>query len=679
MKRKFTLLFLCSLFALGLMAQERTALIIKASDVPVIDGVIDEVWAEADAENYIDRNVTDIIPTLGDPGETIWKGLWAQEGVYILLSVTDDDFHPYYEVPGSASWQYDKPELYFDVNFELKDGGGPSTGQGHYQVAPAFTEGLNDGTVFTCGWNGNDGDIVTYAAKVEEPNYVVEYFIPFSSLTDADGIGVDIEGTIGFDVTIVDRDEGDERERYGIWSNDTDTPDNGLSWVNMDDAGLITFDGAEGGIYVDNVSIEDAIVDENNGTVQIVATILPADATNKNLKWTVTDGTGRASIDKNGVLTGIVDGTVTVNALATDGSWMEDDCTVTISNQIVTMPEINLIRNGFFNDFNDEGVADEWSGNFSVVNGALYIPAPETSGNWWEGGAISGQADFGLNTTDTYTFSFVAWSESPDTFYVDFEDPANEYNRFGNSTHPYAFDLSGNEPPGEGSTQWEFVTNTESTYYLIEEDLVFERWKENTLEQFNLMGGKHDEGGVSIDSVILINNKDKDLLTPGYIPVTEINVSGGDAVEVGGTLQFSADVVPSNAMLKEVRWSVENGSGYATIDEDGMLTGDSTGMVTVIATAKDDSGETGVMDVRVGSVGISQQSVETLSVYPNPAMNELNVVLTSENTRVSIYNGVGQKLDEVVVSGTQYKFDISSYAAGIYFVKTDHAVARFVK
>ena len=112
----------------------------------------------------------------------------------------------------------------------------------------------------------------------------------------------------------------------------------------------------------------------------------------------------------------------------------------------------------------------------------------------------------------------------------------------------------------------------------------------------------------------------------------------------------------------------------------GMLTGVTAGIVTVVATAKDDSGVTGVMDVTVGGgVGIDQQRVEALRVYPNPAVNELNVVLSSENTRVSIYNGVGQRIEQVVVSGTEYKFDISSYAAGIYFVKTGTSIAKFVK
>ena len=85
------------------------------------------------------------------------------------------------------------------------------------------------------------------------------------------------------------------------------------------------------------------------------------------------------------------------------------------------------------------------------------------------------------------------------------------------------------------------------------------------------------------------------------------------------------------------------------------------------------------MDVTVGFDGISQKSVETLKVDPNPAVNELNVVLTSENPRVSIYNGVGQRMEQVVVSGTEYKFDVSSHSAGIYFVKTETAIAKFVK
>jgi hypothetical protein len=188
MKRKFTLFLLCVMISVGALAQN-TALIKKASVDPVIDGVIDDVWAEAESENYIDVPTLDaegnpVAPTLGASGETTWQGLWTYDGMYVLLRVTDDDFHPFYDVPGSFSWEYDKPELYFDVNFELKDAGGPSTGMGHYQVAPEFVDGSNDGTLLTCGFNGTSGDIIEWANMLDDPDYIVEYFIPFSSLLD---------------------------------------------------------------------------------------------------------------------------------------------------------------------------------------------------------------------------------------------------------------------------------------------------------------------------------------------------------------------------------------------------------------------------------------------------------------------------------------------------------------
>jgi hypothetical protein len=673
MMRKFTLLLLGAMLVATAVAQRPESTVYKASVAPVIDGQVDDVWAEAEGPLDIAVAGSAVPPTLGDPGETTWQALWTDDGLYVLLRVEDDVFYPAY-ITGGESWQHDKPEIYIDANYILEDGIGPMDKAGHYQVAPAFEEGLLDGSLLNCGFMGETGDIVDYAFNVADPTYIAEYFVPFESLLSAEGFAIDITEKIGFDVTILDRDPDDAGERTAVWVN---AGANGSSWTNMDDCGIIIFDGAEPGIYIDDISLTGGGITENNGTLQIEAAILPEDATTKSLLWSVVNGTGKASVDVNGVVTGIIDGDVTVIAAAKDGSYEEASTTVTITNQIVSLGEINLIRNGFFDDKNAEGVADVWSGNFNVVDGALYIPAPDSTRNWWEGDAISGQSNNVLNATDEYTFSFVAWSESPDTFYVDFEDPANGYNRFGNSTHEFATNVS--DASADGSSQWEFVTNTEATYYLIDEALVFERWMENTEERFNLMGGKHEDGGVYIDSVLLINNNDKDLLTPGYIPVKEIVVSGGDAVEVDGTLQFAAAAAPSNATLTEVRWSVVYGTGEATIDAAGMLTGVANGIVTVVATAKDDSGVTGIMDVTVGAVGISQQSVETLRVYPNPAVNELNVVLTSENTRVSIYNGVGQKLDEVVVSGTQYKFDISSYAAGIYFVKTDHAVARFVK
>lgn len=65
------------------------------------------------------------------------------------------------------------------------------------------------------------------------------------------------------------------------------------------------------------------------------------------------------------------------------------------------------------------------------------------------------------------------------------------------------------------------------------------------------------------------------------------------------TYQYSAVVTPDNATNKSVTWSVDNGTGAATIDTNGVLTPTSLGTVTVKATAVDGSGVVGSKTVTI--------------------------------------------------------------------------------
>jgi hypothetical protein len=201
------------------------------------------------------------------------------------------------------------------------------------------------------------------------------------------------------------------------------------------------------------------------------------------------------------------------------------------------------------------------------------------------------------------------------------------------------------------------------------------------VESCQFMVGLHDPV-LYLDSVLLYNENDLALITD-YKPVEWITVTadGGAVVHKGGTLQMMAEVLPEDADYKDVvYWSVEPGTGWATIDDDGVLTGDSTGTVTVMATASDDSEVYGLLEVEVTwGEGVEQHRVNTLKLYPNPAVNELNIVLTEENSTISIYNSLGQRVEVVNVSGTEYRLDVSSYERGIYFVRTGDLVAKFIK
>ena len=77
---------------------------------------------------------------------------------------------------------------------------------------------------------------------------------------------------------------------------------------------------------------------------------------------------------------------------------------------------------------------------------------------------------------------------------------------------------------------------------------------------------------------------------PADIPVTGISdITGPSEVSEGMTGQYSAAIEPSDATNKNITWSVTNGTGSATINASGLLTGQASGTVSVKATSQADS------------------------------------------------------------------------------------------
>jgi hypothetical protein len=208
-------------------------------NTPVIDGYIDRIWNDIE-ENVIELP-QEIINLAGPPTLDLvkWKAAWDDEYIYVMIKVEEDDFYPHYVAGSPYNWEYDRPEIYLDLNTgDLDDGLGPiNANSGHIQIAPGFFEGENPYVNGNLTW---DGYYIKYDYKVDDPDYGCEFALDINYLLDKYGepLNPSSEPTIGFDVCIIDRDLGDAGPRAAVWRNNGEYSD---CWSNMDNCGEVAF------------------------------------------------------------------------------------------------------------------------------------------------------------------------------------------------------------------------------------------------------------------------------------------------------------------------------------------------------------------------------------------------------------------------------------------------------
>ena len=112
------------------------------------------------------------------------------------------------------------------------------------------------------------------------------------------------------------------------------------------------------------------------GTLQMNAALLPADATIKTVTWSVVNGTGSATISSSGLLTAVSNGTVTVKATSNSNDDVLGSLVVTISNQVVDVvaEPVDLGTAGDFAILAQTGIS---TASASIITGDLGVsPSP---------------------------------------------------------------------------------------------------------------------------------------------------------------------------------------------------------------------------------------------------------------------------------------------------------------
>ena len=192
----------------------------------------------------------------------------------------------------------------------------------------------------------------------------------------------------------------------------------------------------------------------------------------------------------------------------------------------------------------------------------------------------------------------------------------------------------------------------------------------------------NDGSGIYGEKEISISNQN--------IPVIEITVTAEDDVaEITtneGTLQFSAEVLPTDATDKSVNWSIIESTGTATINSSGLVTATGNGAVTVKATANDGSEIYGEMTISISnqSTGINDLNSAKLNVYPNPATDFLYLeFVQTDNFILEVIDMTGKVVISDKVYEKKERIDISELNDGLYFIKvtnqSESFVSRFIK
>ena len=396
----------------------------------------------------------------------------------------------------------------------------------------------------------------------------------------------------------------------------------------------------------------------NNGTLQMSANVSPSDATNKTVTWSVINGTGQATINSSGLLQAVSNGSVTVRATAADGSGVQGNLVVTISNQTILVTGISVSGQG------GSSVISSDNGTLQMIASVSPSDATNKTVTW---SVINGTGQATINSSGllqavsngTVTVRATANDGSgvQGSLQVTITNqfiPVTSINVSGQggssviSSDNGTLQMSASVSPSDATNKtvtWSVINGTGQA--TINSSGLLQAVSNGTV---TVRATANDGSGVQGSLQVTITNQ--------LIPVTSINVSGQGGSSVissdNGTLQMSASVLPSNATNKTVTWSVINGTGQATINSSGLLQAVSNGTVTVRATANDGSGVQGSLQVTItnqvnliliSSISVSGQGGSS-EISTNNGTLQMNATIlpsNASNTSVSwsVINGSG--------------------------------------
>lgn len=440
-----------------------------------------------------------------------------------------------------------------------------------------------------------------------------------------------------------------------LYREDTNSPDPsnppGAYTRNSNIAQIqIVAEAAEVVVDAVEITVENNAVPEITtigGTLQLEAAITPS-TSSQEVTWTVESGNAFVSVDSNGLVTGLTNGTATVRATSVEDITKYDEIIITVNTDsddyCAVSVEYNVepITLVDFSDLNNPSSA--------VVDGT---PAYE---------------DF---------TSMTAHVEQSETYTITVKGNTN-----GNFEHDIRVFIDWNQDL-EFNMATEFYTvsllpstGEDAVEATINITVPADALPGNTrLRIIKDMWNVYEEGEFDACTDPYYGQvEDYTVNVSGAIEVTSVNITTENNVtpEItveNGTLQLEATINPLT-VSQDVTWTIESGSTVVSIDQNGLVTALANGTAIVRATSVTDNTRYDEIEITVNIDFVGLETLEnSISVYPNPVAEFVTVSLNREFASVTIQlvDISGKQVLEAAYSNTDsIQIDCSAFIPGVY-------------
>ena len=440
-------------------------------------------------------------------------------------------------------------------------------------------------------------------------------------------------------------------------------------------ARIAGWDGIVNTVPVSGITVTGAggatTITTDNGTLQLSAAVSPADASNKTVSWSISNGTGQASVSTGGMVTAIANGIVTARATANDGSGVYGTLVITISNQVNVIPVSGITVTGA------GGATTITTDNGTLQLSAAVSPSDATNKTVsWSISNGTGQASVSnggmvtaiANGTVTARATANDGSGVYGTLVITISNQVNVIPVSGITvtgaggattitTDNGTLQLSAAVSPSDATNKtvsWSISNGTGQAS--VSTGGMVTAIANGTV---TARATANDGSGILGTFVITISNQ----IIPAEIIIIT-SEDGSNIISDGKvSIQLSAEILPDLASVKTVLWSVENITGQASISSAGLVTGIDNGIVMITAAATDGYGAKGRLEITINNK--DEDALVTII-----GKNEVIIPLTESylDCILSLYDLQGHLVRSKRVDSNICSFDITTLPAGIYLI-----------